>query len=69
MVTPKPSKPEIFVQYMHSKPEILLQNIWGFIIVLKQVKPKTPKPWVPLHSSLQSHAKLFYNYIAYYVID
>ena len=47
-----PSKPEMFVQSIHSKPEILLQNIWGFMIVPKQVKPEVPKAWLPLHSLL-----------------
>ena len=68
-VTPIPSKPEMVVQGIHSKLEMLLQNIWGFTIVPKQVKPETHKPWVPLHSSLQSYAEIFYKYISYYVID
>ena len=69
MVTSIPSKPEIFVQGIHSKPEMLLQNIQGFEIVPKQVKPKAPKSWLSLNSSLQLYAKLFYKYIGYYVID
>ena len=37
------------------------------MIVPKQVKPKIPKTRLPLYSSLQSYAKLFYKYIGYYV--
>ena len=69
MVTPTPSKPEMFVQGMHAKPEIPLQNIQEFTILSKQVKPKASKSWLPLHASIQSYAKLFYKYISYYAID
>ena len=41
-----PSKSEIFVQDIHSKPEILLQIIQRFVIVPKQVKSEIPKPWL-----------------------
>ena len=44
-----------------SKPEILVQGI--------QVKPKTPKTWLPLCSSLHSYSKLFYKCATYYMID
>ena len=43
MVTSVPSKPEMFVQGIHSKPETILQSIQGFMIVPKQVKPEAPK--------------------------
>ena len=36
---------------IHSKLEILLQNTWGFMIIPKQVKPETPKSWIPSHLS------------------
>ena len=39
------------------------------MIAPKQVKPKAPKSWLPLHSSLQLYVKLFYRYIGYYVVD
>ena len=42
-VTSIPSKPEMFAQGIHSKPEILLENNWEFMIVSKQVKPEAPK--------------------------
>ena len=58
-ITSIPSRPEMFVQGIHSKPEILLQNIRGFMILPKQVKPEAPKSWPPLHSSLHVYAKLF----------
>ena len=35
-----PSKPKMFVQGIHSKPKILLQNVWGFMILPKQVNLK-----------------------------
>ena len=54
---------------IHSKPEILVQNIWGFMIVPKQVKPEAPKSWLPLCSSLQPYKKFFYKFVAYYMID
>ena len=38
MVTPIPSKPEMIAQGIHSKLEILLQNIWRFIVVPKEMK-------------------------------
>ena len=68
-VTPIPSKPEIFVQGIHPKPEILLQNIREFTILSKQVNLEASKSWLPLHASLQSCVQLFYEYIGYYVID
>ena len=61
-------KPEMFIRGIYSKPEILLQSIQGFMILPKQVKPKAPKSWLSLHSSLQLYAKLFYTYTGYYVI-
>ena len=45
-VTPIPSKPEIFLQY-----------IQGFVITPEQVKPESPKLWIPSHSSLQFYVK------------
>ena len=69
MVTSIPSKPEMFVQGIHSKPEIPLQNIQGFMMLPKQVKPEAPKPCLPLHSSLQQYVKLFYKYTRYYVLN
>ena len=68
-VTPIPSKPEMFVQGIYSKPEILLQNIWKFKILSKEVKPESSKLWLLLHASLQSYTKLFYQYIGYYVVN
>ena len=59
----------MFVQGIHPKPEILLQNIRESTILSKQVKPEASKSWLPLYVSLQSCAKLFYKYIGYYVID
>ena len=43
MVTPIPSKSEMFVQGIHLKPEILLQNSQKFTILSKQVKPEASK--------------------------
>ena len=43
MVTPIPSKPEIFIQGIHPKHEILLQNICKFTISSKQIKPEISK--------------------------
>ena len=59
----------MFVQGIHSKPEIILHNIQGFIIVPKQVKPKAPKSWLALGSSLQPYVTFFYQFIGCYVID
>ena len=39
------------------------------MILSTQVNPEASKSWSQLHASLQSSAKLFYNYIEYYVID
>ena len=54
---------------IHLKPEILLQIILGFMSVPKQVKPKTPKTWLPSHSSLQSCATSFYKFVTYYMFN
>ena len=54
-ITSTPSKPEVFVQGIHSKPEILLQNFRGFMNAPKQAKPEAAKSWIPSHSSLQPH--------------
>ena len=59
----------MFVQCIHSKPEILLQNIRGFMIVPKQVKPETLKSWLPLRSLLQPYAVSVYKFVGYYMID
>ena len=59
----------MFLQGIHSKPEILLQIIQKFMMLSKQVKPKVSKLWSPLHVSIQSYTKFFYKYIGYYVID
>ena len=40
-VTPIPSKPEMFLQYIR-----------GFVIIPEQVKPESPESWIPSHSSL-----------------
>ena len=56
-VTSTLSKPEVFVQGIRSKPEILLQNIWEFMNAPKQIKPEAPKAWIPSHSSLQPYTK------------
>ena len=66
-VTPIPSKPEMFVQGIHSKPEILLQYIWGSMIVSKQVKPEARKSWLPSRSSIQPYTKSFYKFITHYM--
>ena len=63
MVASIQSKPETFLQRIQTKPEILLQTICEFTILSKQVKPKVSKSWLPLQSSMQSSAKLFYKYI------
>ena len=68
-VTLIPSKPEMFVQGIHSKPEILLQNIQEFTTLSKQVKPEAFNSWLSLHALLQPYTKLFYKYIGCYVID
>ena len=44
-----------------SKPAIFVQGI--------QVKPETPKLWIPLSSSLRSYSKLFYKSITYYIFN
>ena len=48
IVTYIPSKPKIFLQDIHSKPEILLQSIWEFMILSKQVKPEVYKIMVTI---------------------
>ena len=63
------SKPEMFVQGIHSTPEILLHNIWGFMIVPKQVKSEEPRSWLSLCSLLQPYTESFYKFIGYYMID
>ena len=68
-VTSTPSKPEVFVQGIHSKPEILLQYIRGFMNVPKQMKPGAPKAWILSHSSLQPHTKFLHKFVKYYIID
>ena len=35
----------------------------------KQVKPETPKAWLPLDLLLQSYEKLFYTFVIYYMFD
>ena len=54
---------------MPSKPEILLQNIRGFVIVPEQVNPKALKLWLSSCSLLQPYAKSFYIFVTYYMID
>ena len=44
-----------------SKPEMFVQRI--------QVKPETPKSWIPLCSSLHSYSELFYKFITYYMFN
>ena len=43
-----------------SKPEMIVQGI--------QVKPETPKTWLPLCSSLHSYLKLFYKFGICYML-
>ena len=50
-------------------PEILLQNIEGFISASKQLKPEAPKAWILSHSSLQPFIKSLYKFVTYYIID
>ena len=57
-VTPIPSKPEMFLQYIR-----------GFMITPEQVKPKSPESWIPSHSSLQPYVKYFYKFVKYYMFD
>ena len=66
-ITPILSKPKMFVQGIHSKPEIRLQNIRGFVNVLKQVKSGTRQSWLPSRSLLQPYTKSFYKFITYYM--
>ena len=54
---------------IHSKPEILLQSIRGFMSTPKQVKSKAPKSWLSLNLSLQSNTKSFYKFVTYYLTD
>ena len=58
MVTPIPSKSEMLLQY-----------IWGFMIIPKQVKPEIPKLWIPSHPSPQPYLEYFYKFVTYYMID
>ena len=57
-VTPIPSKPGIFLQYIR-----------GFIITSEYVKPESPESWIPSHSSLQPYMKYFYKFVTYYMFD
>ena len=59
----------MFVQGMHSKSEKLLQNIWGVMIVPKQLKPEVSKSWLPSRSLLQLYVKSFYKFVTCYMID
>ena len=34
-----------------------------------QVKPETPKTWIPLYLSLHSYSKFFYKFITYYMFN
>ena len=47
----------LLVMGIPSKPEMVVQGI--------QVKPETPKTWIPLCSSLHSYLKFFYKFITY----
>ena len=69
MIPPIPLKPEIYIQGIHSKLEIVLPNIRGFVIVPKQVKPEAPKSWLPARSLLQPYAKFFYKFDTYCMFD
>ena len=69
ILTPVPSKLEMFPQGIDSKPAILSQNIWRFMIVPKQVKDEASKSWLSLCSSLQPYAKSFHKFVKYYTID
>ena len=62
-------KSELFLQDIHSKPEILLQSIREFMMLSKQAKSEASKSWSPLYTLQQSYVKFFYKYIGYYVID
>ena len=64
-----PPTPEMVVQGIHSKPEILLQYIRGFTIVPKQVELEALKSWLPSRSWLQPYTKSFYKFVTYYMID
>ena len=68
-MTPVSSKPEMVVQGIHSKTEILLQNIREFMIVPEQVELEVPKSWLPSHSLLQPYVISFYKFVAYYMIN
>ena len=39
------------------------------MITPEQVKPETPKSWIPSHPSLQPYVKYFYKFVTYYMID
>ena len=47
-----------------SKPEMFLQGVQGI-----QVKPETPKSWIPLCLSLYSYSKLFYKFVTYFIFN
>ena len=57
-VTPIPSKPEMFLQYIR-----------GFVIIPEQVKPESPESWIPSRSSLQPYVKCFNKFVAYHMFD
>ena len=57
-VTPIPSKPGMFLQYIR-----------GFMTTLEQVKPEPPESLIPSHSSLQPYEKYFYKFVTYYMFD
>ena len=57
-VTPIPSKPEMFLQY-----------IQGFMIIPEQVKPESPELWMPSRSSIQPYVKWFYKFVTYDMFD
>ena len=51
----------LMVMGIPSKPKMVVQCI--------QVKPETPKTWLPLCSSLHSYLELFYKFVTYHIID
>ena len=57
-VTPIPSKPEMFLQYIR-----------GFMIIPEQVKPESHESWIPSRSSIQPYVKCFYKFVTYYMFD
>ena len=48
---------------------MLSQSIQGFMCVTKQVKPETPKTWLPSRSLLKSYTKLLYKFATSYMFD